>query len=63
VRRADARVRIETTRALAFDRQLGVHATRRGRFDGQWFAIERNAGVARIDPLDARITPIVMHDL
>jgi hypothetical protein len=63
VRRADARVRIETTRTFAFDLQLGVYAAGGNRFDGQRFAIERDTGVASIDPLDARITALVMHDL
>ena len=45
VRRADARVRIETARALAFDRQLGVLATRAGSI--RWTAVRVRAGRRR----------------
>jgi hypothetical protein len=63
MRCADARIRIETTRSFALDRELGTFAASRRRFDGQRCAFERFAGVASIDPFDARVTTIIVHDL
>ena len=60
---ADARIGIESARAIALDRQLGALATSRARLDGQGRALEFHAGPSHFDPFDARVTTIVMDDL
>src|SRR5688572_15361159 len=61
--RADARIRRKSLGTRALHRQFGAIAACGGLLDAEGRPFQRNAGVPRVDPLDARITTIVVDDL